>query len=143
MFGGNNNQKIEPAIIIRGGTVYAFSQVGPPEEGLDSDFAPLAIEGGTVFTVGGSIGDTPSVPNNDTARQPTVLLIGVNVVKDEPVNIYDADSHLVQTLKVPFSCHGSATVLTCPAFKLDATYTVKTKGYEKNFTFNQPFITVR
>ena len=143
MFGGENNQNIEPGIIIRGGTVYAFSQVGPPEEGLDSDFAPLLIEGGTVFTVGGSIGDTPSVPDNNTARQPTVLLAGMNFVKDEPVNIYDADQHLIHTLKVPFSCHGSATVVTCPAFKLSSTYTVKTKGVEKTFTFNQPFIIVR
>ncbi len=143
MFGGENNQNVEPGIIIRGGTVYAFSQVGPPEEGLDCDFAPLLIEGGTVFTVGGSIGDTPSVPDNDTARQPTVLLVGMNFVKDEPVNIYDVDQHLIHTLKVPFSCHGSATVVTCPAFKLSSIYTVKTKGVEKTFTFNQPFIIVR
>lgn len=66
-FGGNGDQAVEPVIIITGGTVYAWSQVGSPEEGLDCDFAPLAIRGGTVFSVGGSIGDAPSVPTNETA----------------------------------------------------------------------------
>ena len=42
-FGGNNNQDNEPAIIVRGGTVYAWSQVGSPEEGLDCDFAASSL----------------------------------------------------------------------------------------------------
>jgi len=63
-------------ITIRGGTVYAWSEVGAPEEGLDSDFAPIAIQGGTLFTVGGGMGEMPSVPTQETAKQPTVLLIG-------------------------------------------------------------------
>ena len=142
-FGGGNNQKIEPAIIIRGGTVYAWSQVGPPEEGLDCDMAPLAIEGGTVFTVGGSIGDMPSVPTNETAKQPTALLIGIDIKKDEPVNIYNADGKLIDTVTVPFSMRRSASLVSSPAFKLGSTYTVKTKGYEKTFTLSEPFTTVR
>lgn len=34
---GGNNQDMDPAIVIRGGTVYAWSQVGSPEEGIDCD----------------------------------------------------------------------------------------------------------
>ena len=142
-FGGDNNQEIKPIIIVRGGTVYAWSQVGPPEEGLDSDFAPLAIEGGTVFSVGGSIGDSPSVPNNNTARQPTVLLTDLPITKDEPVSIFNADGKLVHTLIVPFSFHGSASIVTCPAFKVGNTYTLKTTGYEKTFTFSESFVADR
>ena len=74
---GNNEQSEEPAIIIRGGTVYAWSQVGSPEEGLDCDFAALVIEGGKVFSVGGGMGEMPSVPTNENAKQPTALLIGL------------------------------------------------------------------
>ena len=141
--GGNNNKKIEPAIIIRGGTVYAWSQVGSPEEGLDCDMAPIAIEGGTVFSVGGSIGDAPSVPTNATAKQPTVLLVDLNVVKNEPITISDANGKCISTITIPFSMRRSASLVTCPAFKLGNTYTVKTKGYEKTFTLNEPFTTVR
>ena len=143
-FGGNNNQEdTDPAIIIRGGTVYAWSQVGSPEEGLDCDFAPLVVEGGTIFSVGGGMGEMPSVPTNKTAKQPTVLLIGVNIVENEPVNIYDAGGKLVNTVTVPFSMKRSASLVSSPTFKLGSTYTVKTKGYEKTFTFSENFTTVR
>ena len=128
-----------PAIIIRGGTVYAWSQVGSPEEGLDSDFAPISIEGGTVFTVGGLMGDMPSVPTNETAKQPTVLLTGLNVVKDEPIYVNDESGKTIFTITIPFSMRGSATLVTNPAFKLGSTYTLKTKDYEKTFTFSEPF----
>ena len=143
-FGGNNNSEdAEPAIVIRGGTVYAWSAVGSPEEGLDCDFAPLVVEGGTIFSVGGGMGEMPSVPTNQTAKQPTVLLIGINIVKEEPVNIYDAESKLIESVTIPFSLKRSASLVSCPAFKTGNTYTVKTKGYEKTFTLNENFTAVR
>ena len=143
-FGGNNNQQdTTPAIIIRGGTVYAWSQVGSPEEGLDCDFAPIVIEGGTIFSVGGGMGEMPSVPSNENAKQPTALLIGLNIVKDEPVYIYDSNGKLINTVTIPFSLRRSASLISSPAFKVGGTYTVKTKGYEKTFTLNEPFTTVR
>ena len=143
-FGGNNNQQDNtPAIIIRGGTVYAWSQVGSPEEGLDCDFAPLVVEGGTIFSVGGGMGEMPSVPSNEDAKQPTALLIGLNVVKDDPIYIYDGNGKLINTVTIPFSLRRSASLVSSPAFKLGSTYTVKTKGYERTFTLNEPFTTVR
>ena len=143
-FGGNNGGKEqEPAIIIRGGSVYAWSQVGSPEEGLDCDFAPLVVEGGKVFSVGGGMGEMPSVPTNEGAKQPTALLIGLNIVKDEPVTVSDAEGKVVDTISVPFSLRRSASLVTSPAFKLGGTYTVKTKGYEKTFTLSENFTTVR
>ena len=143
-FGGsNNNQDAIPAIVVRDGTVYAWSQVGSPEEGLDCDFSPLVIEGGTIFSVGGGMGEMPSVPTNETAKQPTVLLIGLNIVKDEPVTISDSSGKLLETVTIPFSMRRSASIVTCPAFKIGSTYTVKTKGYEKTFTLKENFMTVR
>ena len=143
-FGGNNNQEdTDPAIIIRGGTVYAWSQVGSPEEGLDCDFAPFVVEGGTIFSVGGGMGEMPSVPTEKTAKQPTVLLIGVNIVENEAVNIYDAGGKLVDTVTVPFSMQRSASLVSSPAFKTGGSYTVKTKGYERTFTLTASFTTVR
>jgi len=142
-FGGNNQGDTDPAIIISGGTVYAWSQVGSPEEGLDCDFAPLVVNGGKVFSVGGGMGEMPSVPTNDTAKQPTVVLVGLNIVKDEPVYIYDGGGKLIDTITVPFSLRRSASLVTTPAFKLGATYTVKTKGYEKTFTPNENFMTIK
>ena len=133
----------EPAIIIRGGTVYAWSQVGSPEEGLDCDFAALIVEGGKVFSVGGGMGEMPSVPTNENAKQPTVLLIGMGIVKEEPIYIYDADNKLLDTVNIPFSLRRSASLVSSPAFKLGSTYTVKTKGYERTFTFKENFAIAR
>ena len=140
---GSNEQSDEPAIVIRGGTVYAWSQVGSPEEGLDCDFAALIVEGGTVFSVGGGMGEMPSVPTNATAKQPTVLLIGIDIVKDEPIYICDDKGNILETVIVPFSLRRSASLVGCPLFKVGSVYTVKTKGYEKTFTLNEPFTAVR
>jgi hypothetical protein len=143
-FGGNNNNEAqEPAIVISGGTVYAWSQVGSPEEGLDCDFSPLVVEGGKVFSVGGGMGEMPSVPSNEHAKQPTALLIGLNIVKNEPVSIYDEDGKLIDTVTIPFSMRRSASLVSSPAFKLGSTYTVKTKEYEKTFTLSEQFTAVR
>ena len=142
-FGGNSNQPVEPAIVITGGTVYAWSQVGSPEEGLDCDFSPIAIKGGKVFTVGGGMGDMPSVPTSATAQQPTVLLIGAQIVKDEPVKIYGEGGKLLDTITVPFSMKRSASLVSCPAFKVGNSYTIKTKGYERTFVISENFTTVR
>lgn len=144
-FGGNNtvSENADTAIVVRGGTVYAWSQVGSPEEGLDCDFSPIVIEGGSIFSVGGGMGEMPSVPTNATAKQPTVLLIGLNITKDEPITICDAKGKCLDTITIPFSLRRSASLVTSPAFKLDNTYTVKTKGYEKTFTLNEPFTTIR
>lgn len=142
-FGGNDEQDTEPAIVIKGGTVYAWSQVGSPEEGLDCDFAPLVVEGGTIFSIGGGMGEMPSVPSNENAKQPTALLIGLDIVKDEPVCICDSNGKLIDKVTVPFSLRRSASLVGSPAFKIGNSYTVKTKGYEKTFTFNEPFTIVR
>ena len=143
-FGGNNNQEdTDPAIVITGGTVYAWSQAGSPEEGLDCDFAPLVIEGGTIFTVGGGMGEMPSVPTNYTSKQPSALLIGINIVKEEPIYLYDGNNKLLETITVPFSLRRSASLVSSAAFQVGETYTVKTKGYEKTFTLSENFTVVR
>ena len=141
--GGDNRQKIEPVIIVRGGTVYAWSQVGSPEEGLDCDFAPILIEVGTVFSVGGGMGEMPSVPTNKTAKQPTIVLTGLAIAKDSPICLYNSSNKLIGTVTIPFSMRRSASLITHPAFKLGKTYTIKSQGYEKTFTLNEPFTVVR
>lgn len=140
---GSNEQSDEPAIVIRGGTVYAWSQVGSPEEGLDCDFAALIIEGGNVFSVGGGMGEMPSVPTNETAKQPTVLLIGIPIAKDEPIQLLDEGGKVIETIHIPFALRRSASLVSNAAFKLGGTYTVKTKGYEKTFCLNESFTQVR
>ena len=85
----------------------------------------------------------PSVPTNASAKQASALLIGINIVKEEPIYLYDSNNKLLETFTVPFSLRRSASLVTTPAFKVGNTYTVKTKGYEKTFTLNENFTAVR
>lgn len=85
----------------------------------------------------------PSVPTNYTSKQPSALLIGINIVKEEPVYLYDGNNKLLETITVPFSLRRSASLVSSAAFQVGETYTVKTKGYEKTFTLNENFTVVR
>ena len=142
-FGGGSEKNSDPAIIITGGTVYAWSQRGMPEEGLDCDFSPIEISGGEVFSIGAGMGEMPSVPTQQTATQPTALLIGIDIAENQPIQIYDHKGTLIDTITVPFSLKRSSSIVTHPQFKLGETYTVKTQNYTKTFTLNENFITVR
>ena len=142
-FGGGGQQNNDPAIIITGGTVYAWSQRGMPEEGLDCDFSPIEISGGKIFSVGAGMGDMPSVPTQQTAKQPTALLIGIDITENQPIQLYDKQGKLIHSITVPFSLRRSSSIITHPQFKLGETYTVKTTNYTKTFTLNENFIIVR
>lgn len=142
-----NNQA--PAIIINGGEVLAWSQTGPPEEGLDCDFAPIQITGGNVFSVGAGMGEMPSVPTTETAKQPTALLIGLDIQKDSPISIYEANAKgkptgkPLATYTVPFDFQSSSSIITCPTFQVGKHYVVKsaTKTYPLELT--EPFTVSR
>ena len=136
-------QSGEPAIIIRGGTVYAWSEIGAPEEGLDCDASPIEVSGGTVFSVGAGMGDMPSVPTQETAKQPTALLIGINIVKDEPIQLYDSQGKLLEAVTVPFSLQRSSSLISSEKMQVGATYTVKTLNCEKTFCQTENFTIVR
>ena len=133
----------EPGIIIAGGEVYAFSRKGAPEEGFDCDMSPLSITGGTAMSIGAGMGDMPSCPTNDTAKQPTVLLIGVNFVANEPVVVKDEKGRQIFTVVAPFSFNRSSTILTCPDFEVGHIYTIETANYSKTFKLEENFMTVR
>ncbi len=144
-----NHQNQDPAIIINGGEVLAWSQTGPPEEGLDCDFAPIQVTGGTIFSVGAGMGDMPSVPTTETAKQPTALLIGLDIEKDKPISIYEADKKgnptgkPLATYTVPFDFQSSSSLITCPTFQLGKKYVVKTATKTYPIELTEPFTVSR
>ena len=137
------------AIVINGGEVLAWSQNGPPEEGLDCDFAPIQVSGGTVFSIGAGMGEMPSVPTTETAQQPTALLIGLGIEKDQPVSIYKADKKGKPTGKplftctVPFAFQSSASLISSPAFQVGKKYVVKSADKTYPLELTEPFTVSR
>ena len=71
-----------------------------------------------------------------SAGKAKVRLDGLNLTSQEGAPLTDK-------VTVPFSLRRSASLVGSPAFKIGNSYTVKTKGYEKTFTFNEPFTIVR
>lgn len=153
-FGGNNNdqekKEQKPAIIINGGTVYAWSHNGSPEEGLDCDFSPIEISGGSVFSIGGGMGEMPSVPTNATAKQPTVLVLGLKIKADEKIELYDADANgnatgsPLESYTPVLDFNGSASIISSPSFKVGKKYILKSASttrlieIKENFTICRP-----
>jgi len=133
----------DPAIIINGGEVLAWSQCGPPEEGLDCDFSPIQVSGGTAFSIGAGMGDMPSVPTAETAKQPTALIVGLDITEGKPVQMLDDKGTVLYEFAAPFSFQRSSSLVTHPAFKVGQAYTVKCGDESKTFEMKEPFTVVR
>lgn len=133
---------IDPGIIISGGEVYAFSHVGAPEEGIDCDYAPVIISGGTVFTIGAGMGELPSVPTEENAKQPTVVFTGLTLTKGETMEIISGNKVIFRK-EIPFTFNNSASMFTCNKLKKGKTYTIRTKNGERQFSVNENFAVVR
>ena len=126
----------EGAITIAGGTTYAFSQIGPPEEGFDCDFSSILVTGGTAFSIGAGMGDIPSMPTEETAKQPVALLVGLNVTEGEAVEVCDEQGHQFFSFKAPFNFQRSSSIITCPQFQVGKTYIVKSGRAEHQLQLN-------
>lgn len=144
-FGGNDEEREtpDPLIFIAGGEVLAYSWKGGPEEGLDCDFNPIEVSGGTAFSIGAGMGEMPSVPTVETAKQPTALLVGMNVVKGKNITLKDARDKVLFTTSAPFSYNNSSSILTCPALKVGESYTVECGDWRKEFRMEERFMVVR
>lgn len=146
-FGNNGFMELgkekEPSIVVAGGTVMAWSKRGAPEEGLDCDFAPIEVSGGTLFSIGAGMGEMPSVPTEETAKQATVLFIGLNFSEGQQVKVTDKAGKTLIDFKAPFDFQRSASLVSCPAFKAGSTYSLTSGKETKDFELNKQFTIVR
>lgn len=87
-----------------------------------------------------------------TAGKAKVSLDGLSLTSQEGAALWLKKKKKVEvkavngtknTLTVPFSFRGSASIITSPAFKQGSTYTLKTKDTERIFTLKEPFTVVR
>lgn len=145
MFGGQGGEQKEPdpLIFIGGGEVYAYSWVGSPEEGMDCDFNPIAVTGGTAFSIGAGMGDMPSVPTAKTAKQPTALIIGLNLQKGKPVVVKNNKGKEIFSTQAPFSFNNSSSIFTCDKLQIGEKYTIECGDCKKEFEMKETFVVVR
>jgi len=142
----DTNCQEKGALIIAGGKVSAYSQVGPPEEAFDSDFQPMVISGGTAFGVGGSMGGMTIDPKLETAEQACLIISNLNVKKGDKVELYNAKNKK-QTIallaeSLPFDFNGSHTILTSPELKVGEKYILKIGKTSKKFVMEKNVTTI-
>lgn len=141
--GGGGQKDQESLIQISGGEVYAYSWRGAPEEGFDCDFSPIGINGGTAFSIGAGMGEMPSTPTNATSKQPSVLFLGLNVVKGTEIYLKDKNGKQIFTTKAPFSFNNSSSLFTSPELKVGERYSIECGSYRKDFELAENFTVVR
>jgi len=139
----NHNSGGESAILVSGGTVKAWSMKGAPEEGMDSDFSPIEICGGQLFTIGAGMGDMPSVPTQQTAKQATALVIGLKFTEGENVNIKDHKGKTLMEFTIPFSFQRSSSLISIPEFVKGNTYTIACGGQTKSIKLTEQLTIIR
>lgn len=132
----------KPAVIISGGEVYAFSHAGAPEEGIDCDFSPIKVSGGTVFTIGAGMGELPSVPTQATAKQSTVVFASLNLTKGDVIEVSDGKK-VIFSQQIPFTFRNSSTLFSHPKLKAGETYTLKTNDETREFSIGEKFVVVK
>ena len=134
-------------IILNGGEIYAWSSNGSPEEGIDCDFSPIELNGGRIFSMGGGMmGDEPSKPSNETSKQPSYLLTGLEMVEGQLVEVYEGTEEKlgkkIDSFKAPFDLGRCSSLISYPEFKVGGSYVVKvgdkchTLKLEENFNTN-------
>lgn len=140
--GDKDAKEAEPAIIITGGEVYAWSQNGAPEEGIDCDFSPIKVSGGKIFSIGAGMGELPSVPTQKTAIQPTALYVGIDMEEGKPVQLLDSKGKVLCEFDAPFTFGRSSSLITTPEMRIGEKYTVKSAGKTYEIEMKEQFTTI-
>ena len=149
MFGMANNKPLDSAIFINGGDIFAWSKAGSPEEGLDCDFNPIEVADGTSFSIGGGMGELPSVPTKETAQQPTIVVTQLDIKAKERIDVYEADAKgkptgaAIISITPDFDFRGSASLITSPAFKVGKKYVIKSKSTTRIVELKEQFTICR
>lgn len=118
----DSNSRENGAITISGGSVFACSLIGPPEEGLDSDESPIVITGGVVLSMGGSMGPDGSMPTKQSATQPYLLSRNIKVKKGSTVSIKN-DNKVYYSATMPEDATFSNVLISAPEYSvLDIKY---------------------
>lgn len=103
------------------GNIIALSFAGDPEEGIDTDMSPLAICGGNLISIGGSMGGHISEPNKYTAKQSVCHIGGYTIYKRNILQLSGSDTTLF-SLAIPATIYNAHYLISSPAIKLGEEY---------------------
>lgn len=121
----DSNFRGEGAITITGGEIYALSQLGAPDEGLDCDFSPMIMTGGTVFSMGGSMGPHVTAPRKTDECPSFLVMQGTDLPEGKTLNVVGENGKSVFSYRIPFDMKQSYGVVSCPQMKKNSSYKIE------------------
>lgn len=111
-------------ISINGGVVLA-NGTHTPELGIDTDIEQMfTLTGGTVVSVGGAMGPSPCMPRNGATTAPVVAWNGVNVKRDNYINVADGDGEVFLSYRLPRTMPAAAVMVASPYIKKGGSYSM-------------------
>ena len=129
-------------IEITGGTVVADGSFAP-EQGVDvDDFSAFTISGGTLFSVGGSMGPFPALPMSGKNSVPVAVWSGLDAAKGSLVSLAGPDGKVLFAYKMPRSMENAAVLVASSAIRRGCEYSfalsraIKEAEYAGNGLYN-------
>lgn len=109
----DSNGKIE----INGGVLVAEG-ASSPEQGIDTDNpADFILSGGTLITVGGSMGPSPCLPMNGATDACAVVWSGLKLDKGCYISLVGSDGKALLSYRVAYGMDNGAVVIAAPGVK--------------------------
>ena len=110
------------AINISGGNLFACGSF-KPEQGIDTDFENrFTITGGTVISMGGTIGDLPCLPKNRRTSQAVCAFGGFELVRGKYVALTNSEREIIAACQLPRNMQGAGLLLTSPELRVGDDY---------------------
>lgn len=96
-----------------------------PEQGIDTDFENrYSITGGTVLSIGGTMGPSPCLPKSSATSQPVVAWGGTNLQRNKFVMLSDSDGKVVMAYEIPRNLQHGGVLFSAPELKIDEAYSL-------------------
>ena len=116
------------SIVISGGTLVADGSF-IPEQGIDvDDFSAFTMSGGTVLSVGGSMGPYPSLPMNEKSSLPVVVWSGLKAAKGNYVALANEDGKVLFAYDVPRDIEDGTLLVASDRIDIDKEYSFSLSG---------------
>ncbi|MBQ2787454.1 MAG: carbohydrate-binding domain-containing protein [Bacteroidaceae bacterium] len=115
-------------INISGGLVIA-NGANAPEQGVDVDLVSrFSITGGTLLSIGGTMGPLPTLPRSSATTQPTIAWNNRELVRGDFIHISDEKGCVAYSYRLPRSMHNAAVTYSSPELKPDVSNIVLSYG---------------
>lgn len=109
-------------LLMSGGVLVADGSFDP-EQGVDvDDFSAFCITGGTLLSVGGSMGPFPALPLGDSNSVPVIAWSGGRMEKDDMLSFTNDDGSVILAYRIARDRESAAVLVASPQLEVNGKY---------------------